>query len=170
MPLENISGILAKEKLAEKERQEFAQKIEGINKQVQSMGENFTSQFRAINEQMQALVNIPRENTDSEVLKNWEGMTSIQRDASPVIPRGAYMTEFRDILSNASNKPGLVKKLFEVAGEKELKDELSRRESNAPEKLAEAFCTGEQCRIRVSGAVRKFQEKHHLKKNSWLEK
>ncbi len=160
---QDISGILAKEKLAERERLEFTQKIDVINGQVKNMQKNFQEGMKKVGEQIQA---IAASKGDSEILKKWDTMSPTEKELSPLIPRNAYETQLEAILADVENIPGLKRRISELFTKEDAEKLLS--EDPSGEKIAEAICTSESCRTKVKERVETFQKEHGLKKQGGL--
>ncbi len=159
MPGEDIAGILAQQKLQERERLEFTQKIDAINGQVKNMQKNFQEEMKKIGSQIQS---IAVSKGDSETLKKWDSLTEAEKQVSPLIPRNAYQTQLEAIFSEQENIPGLKRRISELFTKEDAEKLLS--EDPTGEKFAEAICTSESCKTKVKERVETFSKEHNLKK------
>jgi len=155
---QDISGILAKEKLAERDRQEFTKKIEAIDQQVSDMRKNFQEGMEKINAGVRA---VATSRGDSEILKKWPSLTEAERQVSPLIPQNAFGTMLDLILAEQENIPGLKKRVAELYTKEDAEKLLS--EDPTGEKFAEAICTSESCKKKVKEQVETFSKEHGLK-------
>lgn len=156
---QDISGILAKEKLQERDRLEFTKKIEKINSEVKNVQE----EMKKIGTQIQA---VATSKGDSETLKKWDSMSDIEKGMSPVIPRNAYMTMLEAIFSDAENIPGLKRRVLDLMTKDDIENFLT--EDPSGEKVAEAICTSDECKTKVREKVEEYQKEHGLKKEKKL--
>lgn len=156
---QDLAGILAREKLAERDRLEYTQKIEAISKEVAGVRKNFDEGMKKVAEQVKA---VATSRGDSEVLKKWDGMSQTEKELSPLIPRNAYQTQLEAILEDEGNIPGLKRRVAELMDAKDIEEFLT--EDPTGEKIAEAICTSESCRTKVKEKVHTFQKEHGLKK------
>ncbi|GAI73967.1 unnamed protein product [marine sediment metagenome] len=159
MPGEDIAGILAQQKLQERDRQEFTQKIEAISGQVKNVEKNVQAEMKKIGQQVQSIGLLKG---DSETLKKWPTLTEAEKQVSPLIPRNAYQTQLQAIFAEQENIPGLKRRLAELYTKEDAEKLLS--EDSTGEKFAEAICTSEECKVKVKGKVEEYQESHGQKK------
>lgn len=152
---QDISGLLAKEKLAERERQEFTQKIDGINGQVKNVQE----EMKKIGQQVQS---IATQKSDSEVLKKWPTLTDGEKAVSPLIPRNAYQTQLDAIFAEQENIPGLKRRVAELYTKEDAEKLLS--EDPTGQLFAQSICTSEECKVKVKEKIEEYQESHGQKK------
>ncbi|MBA7612922.1 hypothetical protein ES703_20163 [subsurface metagenome] len=163
MPGEDIAGILAQQKLQERERLEFTQKIDAINGQVSNMQKNFQEGMKKVGEQIQA---IAVSKGDSETLKKWDTMSQTEKELSPLIPRNAYETQLEAILADVENIPGLKRRVAELYTKEDAEKLLN--EDPTGSKFAEAICTSDECKVNVKEKIEEYQEEHGLKKKGGL--
>lgn len=163
MPGEDIAGILAQQELRKKEALEFSQKIDAINKQVANMGKNFQEGMEEVGKQIKTLAT---SRDDHEILKKWDTMSDVEKKISPLIPRNAYETQLDAILSDTENIPGLKKRVADMMTKDDMENLLT--EDPTGEKVAEAICTSEECKMNIKKKIEEYQAEHHLKKEKTL--
>lgn len=160
---QDLSGLLAKEKLAERERQEFTEKIDAIDRKVEGLRKSQEGIFKKVGEQIQS---IAVSKGDSETLKKWDSLTEAEKQVSPLIPRNAYETQLQAIFSDTENIPGLKRRVKEILSKEDLEALLT--EDSSGEKTADLLCTNESCRTKVKERVETFSKEHGLKKQGGL--
>lgn len=160
---QDIAGLLAKEKLAERERQEFTKKIEGIGEQVADIRKNMQEGMKRVEAQVKSVLT---SKTDSETLKRWPTLTEAEKQVSPLIPQNAFGTMLDLILAQQENIPGLKRRVAELLTKEDAEKLLSDDPSGTV--FAEAICTSESCKTKVKERVETFSKEHGLKKEKRL--
>lgn len=163
MPGEDIAGILAQQKLQERDRQEFIEEIKAISGQVKNVEKNVQEEMKKIGQQVQS---IAVSKGDSETLKKWDSLTEAEKQVSPLIPRNAYQTQLQAIFAEQENIPGLKRRVKEILSKEDLEALLT--EDDSGQKIADLLCTNETCRTKVKERVETFSKEHGLKKERGL--
>ncbi|MBA7478369.1 hypothetical protein ES707_13792 [subsurface metagenome] len=153
---QDISGILAKEKLVEIQRQQFTKKIED---QVKNIQKSFQEGLQRVEKQVKA---VATSRGDSETLKKWPSLTEAEKQVSPLIPRNAFASMLEAIFAEPENIPGLKRQVAELYTKEDAEKLLS--EDPSGKQFAEAICTSESCKTKVREKVEEYQESHGQKK------